>query len=125
MTKLTASYIDSLKVYKSLTNQGVTKVTVPGKQLNVYTVNIESRFVLTQTQLKEALGLGYRITSIECEKDNLVNAIINVDSAAMTIIQTGYRALARAYHPDLGGDENVMKILNQTKKELIDLIKSL
>jgi hypothetical protein len=100
-------------------------MTVPGKQLNVYTVNIESRFVLTQTQLKEALGLGYRITSIECEKDNLVNAIINVDSAAMTIIQTGYRALARAYHPDLGGDENVMKILNQTKKELIDLIKSL
>jgi hypothetical protein len=98
---------------------------IPGKQLNVYTVNIESRFVLTQTQLKEALGLGYRITSIECEKDNSTSPIINVDSAAMTIIQTGYRTLARAYHPDLGGDENVMKILNQTKKELIDLIKSL
>lgn len=100
-------------------------MTIPGKQLNIYTVNIESRFILTQTQIKEALGLGYRIISIEYEKDNSTSPIVNVDSAAMTIIQTGYRALARAYHPDLGGDENIMKILNQTKKELIDLIKSL
>jgi hypothetical protein len=103
----------------------MNKMTIPGKQLNIYTVNIESRFILTQTQIKEALGLGYRIISIEYEKDNSTSPIVNVDSAAMTIIQTGYRALARAYHPDLGGDENIMKILNQTKKELIDLIKSL
>lgn len=98
---------------------------IPGKQVNTYTINIESRFILTQTQIKEALGIGYRILSVETAKDYSSTIPVGVDSAAIAIIQTGYRALARAYHPDLGGDENTMRILNQTKRELIDLVNSL
>jgi len=103
------------------------EMQLPGKTSNVYTVYIESRFVLTQSQLKEALGLGYRILSIEMDKDVSSSKInfSDVDETAKAIIHAGYRALARAKHPDLGGSEEEMKVLNQTKRELIDLVKSL
>lgn len=90
-----------------------------------YTVSIKSRFILTQTAVKKALGIGYEVSSVELAKDVSNLAITNVDSAAIAILNTGYRALARSYHPDLGGDIEVMKLLNQSKKELIDLIESL
>jgi hypothetical protein len=93
--------------------------------MQTYTIHIKSRFILTQTEVKRALGIGYEVCSLELAKDTSNLIPIDVNSAAMAIINTGYRALARSYHPDLGGDENTMKILNQTKKELIDLIKSL
>ena len=97
----------------------------PNEMRQVYIINVESRFILTQTQIKQALGIGYKILNVEVAKDKSQLPIVNVDTAAMAIIQTGYRALARAYHPDLGGDAETMKILNQTKKELSDLIRSL
>ena len=91
----------------------------------VYTIDVESRFILTQTQIKQALGIGYKILNVEVAKDKSQLPIVNIDTAAMAILNTGYRALARANHPDLGGDPEIMKILNQTKKELSDLIRSL
>ena len=95
------------------------------KMTQTYTINVKSRFILTQTQIKKALGIGYEILSVEAAKDASTLPIISVDTAAQAIINTGYRALARAYHPDLGGDPEVMKTLNQTKKEMLDLLKSL
>lgn len=90
-----------------------------------YQITVKSRFILTQSQVKQSLGTGYQVLSVELAKDASNLPIIDVDSAAIAIINTGYRALARAYHPDLGGDPGVMRTLNQTKKELVDLIKSL
>jgi hypothetical protein len=92
-------------------------------KVQIYTINVRSRFILTQQQIKKSLGVGYEVLSIETAKDVL--PIIDIDSAAQAIINTGYRALARAYHPDLGGNENTMKVLNQTKRELMDLLKSI
>jgi hypothetical protein len=90
-----------------------------------YRVTIKSRFILTQSYIKNALGIGYQVLSVELEKDVSEVPIVNIDTAAEAIIKTGYRALARAYHPDLGGDPEVMRTLNQTKKELLDLLKSI
>jgi hypothetical protein len=95
------------------------------KMEQTYRVNVKSRFMLTQTYIKAALGIGYQVLSVELEKDASIPPIINVDTAAQAIILTGYRALARAYHPDLGGDAEVMKTLNRTKKELLDLLQSI
>ena len=90
-----------------------------------YQITVRSRFILTQGAVKSALGIGYQVLSVELGKDASNLPIIDVDSAAMAIVNTGYRALARAYHPDLGGNPEVMKTLNQTKRELVDLLKSL
>lgn len=90
-----------------------------------YRVTIKSRFILTQSYIKNALGIGYQVLSVEMKKDVSEVPIVNIDTAAEAIIKTGYRALARAYHPDLGGDPEVMRTLNQTKKELLDLLKSI
>lgn len=96
------------------------------KVMQTYRIEISSRFILTQKAIKDALGIGYEILSVEKLKDiDADNIILNVDTAAVTIINTGYRALARAFHPDLGGDPEKMRLINQTKKELIDLVKSL
>jgi len=69
-----------------------------------YQITLKSRFILTQSQVKQALGIGYQILSVELAKDASTLPIVNVDTAALAIINTGYRALARSYHPDLGGD---------------------
>lgn len=90
-----------------------------------YSINIKSRFILTQTAVKRAFGPGFQILSVEIQKDASQLPIIDVDSAALAIIQTGYRALARAYHPDLGGSEEIMKILNKCRTELKELVESL
>ena len=82
----------------------------------IYTINISSRFILTQSQVKQALGIGYKILSVEQAKDADDFPVVNVDTAAEAIIKVGFRALAMAYHPDRGGDEEKFKILNQTKE---------
>lgn len=90
-----------------------------------YNIRITSPFILTQKQVKEKLGIGYKVLEVQAEKDVQVVKIDSVDTAMENIILAGYRALARAYHPDLGGDPEVMIILNRTKKELLDLLKDL
>ncbi len=91
-----------------------------------YNIRINSPFILTQTQVKNKLGPGYKVLSVEAEKDlNNHLAITDVDSAVENIILVGYRALARAFHPDLGGDTETMVILNRAKKELSELLKDL
>ena len=95
------------------------------KKKNVYNIRVESAFLLTQRQIKEYLGIGYKVISVETEKDNPSVQITDVDSAVQAMIQTGYRALARAYHPDLGGDPEVMIKLNRAKKEITELLRSL
>ena len=91
---------------------------------NVYNIMIQSPFILTPTQVKNKLGIGFKVLTIETERDIPDTTITDVDSAVAAIIQTGYRALARANHPDLGGDSEVMLILNRSKKELLDLLES-
>jgi hypothetical protein len=90
-----------------------------------YTINVKSRFILTQSAAKRAFGPGFHILSVEVQKDASELPIIDIDSAALSIIQTGYRALARAHHPDLGGSEETMKILNKCRTELKELVESL
>ena len=90
----------------------------------VYNILVQSSFVLTQRQVKEKLGPGFRVVSVEVEKDCFIPEINSVENAMDAIIRTGYRALARAYHPDLNSDgEEIMVWLNRCKKELEQLLK--
>jgi len=89
----------------------------------IYNIRIESPFVLTPTEVKRKLGHGYKVISTEVEKDQVIPEIVDVESAFNAILKVGYRALARANHPDLGGDAQVMILLNKAKKEIEDLLK--
>ncbi len=89
-----------------------------------YTIRISSPFILTQMHVKKALGTGYKVSSIELEKDNNYAPITDIETAVDNIIRTGYRALARAHHPDFGGNLETMMILNKAKKELLELLES-
>jgi hypothetical protein len=92
---------------------------------NVYNVTVQSPFILTPRQVKEKFGIGFKVLSVETEKDIPQVVIKDIDSAVENIIRVGYRSLARANHPDLGGDAEVMVILNKAKKEIIELMESL
>lgn len=100
-------------------------MTVKAVTKQRYRVEIESPFLLTQKQVKERFGIGFIVVSIEIAKDIPTIKIVDVDSAVEAIVNTGYRALARANHPDLGGDPEIMVIINRAKKELLDLLNSL
>ena len=63
--------------------------------------------------------------TVETEKDIYTPHITDTDSAVEVMIRTGYRALARANHPDLGGDIQVMATINKAKKEILDLLENL
>jgi len=101
----------------------------------VYNIRIESPFILTQKQIKEKLGIGFHVVSVETERDLATKPIIDVDSAVEAMITTGYRALARANHPDLTGQDSTeseterlaradrMVLITKAKKELTDLLK--
>lgn len=92
----------------------------------VYNILVQSPFVLTQHQVKEKLGTGYRVVSVEVEKDCWIPEITSTENAMDAIIRTGYRALARAYHPDLNENgKEVMVYLNKCKKELETLLKEI
>ena len=91
----------------------------------IYNIRIQSPFVLTPSEVKKKLGTGFHVASVEVEKDSQPPDITDTISAMDAIIRTGYRALARANHPDLGGNAQVMVILNQTKKELESLLKEI
>lgn len=98
---------------------------VEGKpKVAIYNIRIESLFVLTQNQVKQALGHGYKVSSVEVDKGIKPKPISSVDSAVESIVIAGYRALARAHHPDLGGDVNTMMLINKAKKELEELLAS-
>jgi hypothetical protein len=43
---------------------------------------------------------------------------------AEQIIREGYRALSKKLHPDIGGDEEKMKCLNNDRDRLVQLLKS-
>jgi hypothetical protein len=110
-------------------NKYANAVSILEKESNMsqtYNIRINSPFILTPNQVKNKLGIGYKVLEVMAEKDiNNQEPITDVDSAMSHIILAGYRALARAYHPDLGGDPEVMIILNRTKKELLDLLKEI
>lgn len=53
-------------------------------------------------------------------KNNGIRDISN-PQLAKKVIQAGYRALARVFHPDAGGGEESMKELNQVKEQLDNL----
>lgn len=91
---------------------------------NTYNIRIQSPFILTTSQVKEKLGIGFKVLSVEQEKMMETVEIVDIDSAVDQIIKVGFRGLARANHPDLGGDANIMVILNRAKKELLQLLES-
>lgn len=97
----------------------------PNTKQQIYNIRIESPFILTQKQIKEKFGVGFHVITVETEKDIYTPHITDTDSAVEAMIRTGYRALARANHPDLGGDIQVMATINKAKKEILDLLGSL
>jgi hypothetical protein len=97
----------------------------PNKKQQIYTIRIESPFILTQKQIKEKFGVGFHVITVETERDVYTPPITDTDSAVEAMIRTGYRALACANHPDLGGDIQVMATINKAKKEILDLLGSL
>jgi hypothetical protein len=104
---------------------GATQVCETKTKKQVYNIRVESPFILTQRQIKEYLGIGYKVVSVETERDLYTPEITSIDNAVTSMILTGYRALARAHHPDLGGDPEKMMIINKAKKEVLDLLESL
>jgi len=90
----------------------------------MFIIKLESQFIPTPTMVKQKLGIGFKVLSVEVERESY-KEIKDVDSAVDAILYTGYRALARANHPDLGGNAETMVILNRAKKELMDLLKEL
>lgn len=99
------------------------KMTTPTfEKSRIFTIKLESQFIPTPTMVKQKLGIGYKVLAVEVEKEASV-AITSVDSAVDAMIKTGYRALVRAFHPDFGGDPEVMVVLNRAKKEVDDLLK--
>jgi len=104
---------------------GILGVKKEMTTLKNYTVKIESPFLLTPTQIKNKLGIGFKVLAVEIEKEINRVKITSVDSAVDEIIKQGYRALIRAHHPDVGGDTEVAVILNRAKKELDELMRSI
>lgn len=90
----------------------------------VYNVRVQSPFILTQRQVKDSLGVGFKVLSVETDRDLPNIEIRDVDSAVEAIVKVGYRSLVRANHPDLGGFTEVTMILNRAKKELLELLES-
>ena len=93
------------------------------KENKIYNIRLQSPFLLLPNQVKEKLGIGYKVLSIEIENELAVPDITDIDSAVEAIVKVGYRSLARANHPDLGGDVRVMSIINKAKSELLQLLK--
>ena len=87
-----------------------------------FTIRIASQFIPTPNFVKSKFGVGYKVLSVEVDKE-IQREIKDVDSALDAIVAIGYRSLARAFHPDLGGDKDTMVILNRAKKELSDLLR--
>ncbi len=94
-------------------------------QTITYNIKIQSPFILTQNMIKQKLGFGFQLLALVKDSDIQLRPITDVDSAVNQIVQLGYRALARAHHPDLGGNPEVMMILNRAKKELSDVLNSI
>jgi hypothetical protein len=89
----------------------------------IYNIRIQSSFILTPRFIKEKLGIGFKIIETEVEKDVKVSDIKTVEDAVDDALRIGFRALARAHHPDLGGDSEKMVIINRAKKEMEELLK--
>ena len=92
---------------------------------NIYEVRIESNSILTPTKVREALGIGYKVLSVEVKKDIPELKLETIHDAFKSILKVGYRALVRAYHPDVGGDTEKMMLINRAQKELSDLVDEL
>lgn len=107
------------------TRQGALDNAMGRTPNKTYMIRISSPFILTQKAVKDALGIGYTVESVEMERDLPQVEITDVDSAVDHMLKTGYRALVRANHPDLGGTTEKMVILNRAKKEIDDLLKEL
>lgn len=99
-------------------------MTMPDDKSKTYMVRVKSPFILSPNQVKEKLGIGYKVLEVNLERDFKFKPIKDVDSAVEMMIQTGYHALVRANHPDLGGDPAVMSLLTRAKKELTELLES-
>ena len=92
---------------------------------NIYEVRIESNSILTPTKVREALGIGYKVLSVEVKKDIPELKLETIHDAFKSILKVGYRALVRAYHPDVGGDTEKMMLINRAHSNeviRIDLI---
>jgi hypothetical protein len=119
-------------VFWMIENEDLLGAEQPNKEDDIkmadqrkFTITLESQFIPTPTMVKNKLGTGYKVIAVELEREYPKDAISDVDSAVAAILYTGYRALARANHPDLGGNAEIMMVLNKAKKEIDDLLKSL
>ena len=116
---------EAFEYIKQHAQEAEEEYMTPNTKQQIYNIRIESPFILTQKQIKEKFGVGFHVVTVETEKDIYTPHITDTDSAVEAMIRTGYRALARANHPDLGGDIQVMATINKAKKEILDLLGSL
>ena len=123
---LNVTHLSSEEAFKYITQHAQeAEDMTPNTKQQIYNIRIESPFILTQRQIKEKFGVGFHVITVETERDIYTPHITDTDSAVEAMIHTGYRALARANHPDLGGDIQVMATINKAKKEILDLLGSL
>ena len=118
--------MDTRKAYNMLVDRrlrGFKDMSEVKKQS--YTIHVESPFILTPAEAKRRFGIGFQVTAVERGEDATRIVVTDKDSAIDAIIAAGYKSLARAYHPDLGGNAEIMMQINQARKELKDLIAEL
>lgn len=104
-TGKTMSYIFKFGVHKG-------KVITDARIENSY---LESLIRYNEEQIK--------VFSAELERRAAVENA--TDSMAIQIIQAGYRALAKQYHPDMGGDPATFQELVGTKSILTEVVEKL
>lgn len=89
----------------------------------LYLVKILSHCKITQELLQHLIGRNALVQSVE-ETTPPASRINTVETAVEAIVKAGYRQLAMQSHPDLGGSQETMALLNRAKKELIELLES-
>lgn len=95
---------------------------------DIYTIKIQSKFLLTSSEIKKKFGIGFKVLEVQRDKTSeyKLPEVYSVDTLAPLVIKYGYRELAKALHPDLGGaDPEGMTQLNRTKQELLQILEEL
>jgi hypothetical protein len=99
-----------------------------------YTILVESPFVLTEQDVKNRLGIGFKVLNVKNDKsDQLANkqqwedaklpTDLNTIDISAAIIRSGYRALVKSAENQ--SNHEAMVAINKTKKELEELLRSL
>lgn len=70
------------------------------EEKKTFLIKVEGNFVPTTSFVKQRLGLGFNVLSVEQAREFEASKITDAESAAKAIVYTGHRELVRRHHPD-------------------------